>query len=247
MKKIIALALVCSTAAFAAIQNSKHDFSSGSTSGGAKSATETQACKFCHVPHGGSTTASLLWAHTNTAGLTYNWGTATKTAAGTTLPTTNAVTASAARCYACHDGTIAVGSTTINGTTNVLALSTAGNVGATGLITGTPMVKANAMAGNHPVSIPYPGSAGAYNGITSAATVADYKAITTTGCQSTSGICVAGTATTGLAISLVRDTTVTTNYGVECTSCHDPHNSANTKFLVVSNAASNLCTSCHNK
>lgn len=35
---------------------------------------------------------------------------------------------------------------------------------------------------------------------------------------------------------------------VECVSCHDPHNSADTSYmLVTSNAGSALCLTCHNK
>jgi len=34
---------------------------------------------------------------------------------------------------------------------------------------------------------------------------------------------------------------------VQCASCHDPHDNTNTSFLVVSNAASALCLTCHIK
>jgi len=34
---------------------------------------------------------------------------------------------------------------------------------------------------------------------------------------------------------------------VQCSSCHDPHDNTNGAFLVMSNAASALCTTCHNK
>lgn len=34
---------------------------------------------------------------------------------------------------------------------------------------------------------------------------------------------------------------------VQCTACHDPHDNTNTKFLVVANTASALCTTCHVK
>ncbi|MFC1672319.1 cytochrome c3 family protein, partial [Planctomycetota bacterium] len=32
---------------------------------------------------------------------------------------------------------------------------------------------------------------------------------------------------------------------LQCTTCHDPHDDTNGKFLVVSNVGSNLCTTCH--
>ncbi len=34
---------------------------------------------------------------------------------------------------------------------------------------------------------------------------------------------------------------------VQCSSCHDPHDNSNGSFLVMSNAASALCLTCHNK
>jgi len=34
---------------------------------------------------------------------------------------------------------------------------------------------------------------------------------------------------------------------LQCTSCHDPHDDTNPKFLVVGNTASALCTTCHTK
>src|SRR6185436_7215490 len=35
------------------------------------------------------------------------------------------------------------------------------------------------------------------------------------------------------------------NSQLQCTSCHDPHNDENGKFLVVDNTASTLCLTCH--
>lgn len=37
------------------------------------------------------------------------------------------------------------------------------------------------------------------------------------------------------------------NSQMQCTSCHDPHNNANGKFLVMPNTASALCQTCHVK
>ena len=34
---------------------------------------------------------------------------------------------------------------------------------------------------------------------------------------------------------------------LQCASCHDPHNNTNGNFLVMSNLASALCLTCHNK
>jgi len=37
------------------------------------------------------------------------------------------------------------------------------------------------------------------------------------------------------------------NNQMQCTNCHDPHNDANGKFLVMANTASALCQTCHVK
>ena len=37
------------------------------------------------------------------------------------------------------------------------------------------------------------------------------------------------------------------NGRMQCATCHDPHDDTNGMFLVMSNAASALCTTCHNK
>jgi len=49
--------------------------------------------------------------------------------------------------------------------------------------------------------------------------------------------------------TLVKPSKVRLDAGnrLQCTSCHDPHDSTNPKFLVVANAASALCQTCHIK
>ena len=53
-------------------------------------------------------------------------------------------------------------------------------------------------------------------------------------------------ATTGWKASIGTSAKAYSNK-VECSSCHDPHNMTHGKFLRASNAASAICTSCHNK
>ena len=125
------------------------------------------------------------------------------------------------------------------------------------LIDATHLVGASgSMGGNHPVSIPYAGQTG-YNGLNSSAvadgTIGNYYAATTAGCISTTGVCTAAPSTdgrNGTAINLIPNVAGgTTNLGVECASCHEPHNKYGYAFLTrvdVANA-SGLCLSCHNK
>jgi predicted CXXCH cytochrome family protein len=116
-----------------------------------------------------------------------------------------------------------------------------------------------AMGGNHPISIPYAGQTG-YNGLNSAVPTAllngatgGYWGVATSGCVSPSGVCTlapnAGT-TNGSAINLIPNAAGgTTNLGIECTSCHEPHNQYGFPYFtrVDVTQASGLCQSCHNK
>ncbi|MEW6601810.1 MAG: cytochrome c3 family protein, partial [Nitrospirota bacterium] len=48
-------------------------------------------------------------------------------------------------------------------------------------------------------------------------------------------------------LSLPQEIKLDDNHELQCTSCHDPHNDANGKFLLMPNIYSNLCTACHRK
>ena len=105
------------------------------------------------------------------------------------------------------------------------------------------------MAGNHPVAMPYPYNnvANNYNGVTTggAAILTEWEADPTA-----NGIRMfndnAGTITAGV---------VATKTGIECSSCHEPHNSKAVKddmflrgMLTGSGKASGyLCQQCHIK
>ncbi len=186
----------------------------------------------------------------------------TKTTAGTTLPTT--LKLKSKLCLGCHDGTIALGdvSNAGQGKAGVISVpAVVGLVDAAGkLIDATHIIGAGGnMGGNHPISIPYAGQIG-YNGISSAVPAAqvdngvgNYWKMTTTGCTSPTGICTEATGAPldGTKINLVPNTPgALTNAGVECGTCHEPHNkyAPNLYFTRVDVAnASALCRSCHNK
>ncbi len=270
MKSLLKLVLVAAllpTAAFAqGIRNSRHDLSSSSSATAAKSTTSNEICIFCHTPHRAIST-QMAWNHTQTAVATINWGTdlsggaLTSTLSGTALPTT--LRPASKRCMACHDGTVALGSlNNIGGGVAGTIAVTGADVGGTGLLTNSAYLVGTGggtnLGGNHPVSIPYAGQT--YYGVTSgvsaakvgAAVLGGYYDVVVTGCQSASGNCTsAATApANGLAINLLPDGTAGVHVGVECTSCHEPHNKNGPIpfFLVVDNTTqSALCRSCHNK
>ena len=192
------------------------------SSTGAQATSETEICKFCHTPHNANTGESIpLW---NRATQTWalSWGTGATTLLGTALTGFNAESATA-MCLTCHDGATSVGAIANGGP---IAMNAAGNVTAAGLMTGDALVDNSNMAGNHPVSIPYAGET--YAGRTSSAALANgYNAANTTYTYTSGG------------------------EGVECGSCHQPHDEgtvgADYPFLRTSNSGSALCTVCHNK
>lgn len=267
IKYLFLLAFVLPTAAFAQIRNSRHDLSNTATGPGPKNTNvaENQICKYCHTPHRAQST-QLVWNHTQTATVVFNWGTdldgspLTATRQGTALPT--ALRNASKRCLGCHDGTVALGdvSNAGGGVAGVIPglASIAGETNAAGQLSNAAYIvgAGGNMGGNHPISIPYAGET--YGAVTSVvladSSLGNYWSTTTTGCVSNSGVCTSAPATdgrNGIAINLIPFTPgATTNLGVECVSCHEPHNKydPNPYFTRVNvNAASGLCRSCHNK
>lgn len=121
-------------------------------------------------------------------------------------------------CLSCHDGTVNLGSTL----TNAESLTGIANYA---IIGGTRAAAGGATAGtlgnldnDHPVSLPYPASG------------------TTTGAT----LVAVGVAITALGFDSAGDLAT-----IECSSCHDPHTTAEAKFLRVS--AATICSACHAK
>jgi len=259
MKKLLiaaALATLAPGLALAAITGSRHDLSSTNTTATVRSDTTAagtnQICVFCHAPHRAATT-QLLWNRTNPAGSYSGWG-VTNTTAGTALPTV--IGEVSRRCFSCHDGTVSVGAVgNLGGQAATIPMTGADQTG--GRITNTfYVVNPSSMQGHHPVSIPYAApTAGTnqYNGITSLARqgAGNYVPVQTgAACTgSPTGICTTA-AGVGVNIQLYPSAAGgTTNYGLECSSCHDTHNGTpgNGFLLRASAAGSALCFGCHDK
>lgn len=245
MKKLIVMAaIVAPLAAFASIESSAHNFAAATTR--AVSAGDQQICKYCHTPHGAIVGKQVLWNHQSSA-KAYSWN-PTSTFAGTALSAI--VTDSAARCLACHDGTVAVGSVhnpggNANPTSGAFStVAFQGNVDVGGLLTGNN--KLPDLAGNHPVGVPYPtsGAAAKYNGVSSGVDntkvgQAGYYAVAAAGYGSHMFV---GT------LPLARPVNAGEQYGVECATCHNPHNTQNQVYLLrMPLAGSQLCLNCHLK
>jgi len=217
------------------IAGTAHDFTTTSSS-------PVGLCTFCHTPHKSISTA-LLWNH-DLSTATFSWD-IPKTTAGTDFPTFKGDTykGATAKCLSCHDGSVAVGDIAWfqEGRPGRLDNRTHGagdtfNVGFGGN-----------MAGNHPVAMPYPYQqvASTYNGVTtgSAATLTEWQSDPTT-----------------LGIRLFSDDgsgnisagPVVAQAGLECSSCHDPHNKAAVEDLflrgmLTGNDTSYICLKCHIK
>ena len=215
------------------IAGTAHDFSG-------KGSPASGGCTFCHTPHKAQMTL-LLWNHRLSTN-TFQWDVPTTTA-GTTFPTFRGDThkGPTTKCLSCHDGSVAIGDVYWwNGGPAVLDTTKHGsgrvNIGAGGN-----------MAGNHPVAMPYPfqQSSSTYNGVKtgSAYVKSEWQSDPTT-----------------LNIRLFNDDgagnisagPVLAKSGLECSSCHDPHNKAavDEKFLRGKrngNTTDYICLKCHVK
>jgi doubled CXXCH motif protein len=224
------------------IAGTAHDFSNRSVTGGNGETFTTGECTFCHTPHKALQTL-LLWNHTLSTN-TFTWD-VPATTAGTKFPSFKGDTykGPTAKCLSCHDGSVAIGDvawfgegkpaapldTTKHGSGDVFNIGFGGN-----------------MAGNHPVAMPYPfnNAKNTYNGTTTgdAAVLTEWQPTPLTPVRifNDDG---SGNITAGA---------VTLKTGIECSSCHDPHNKAAVDDLFLrgtigGNDTNYICLKCHIK
>ncbi len=235
MKKLMLIAALLPGMAFAEITGSAHDFNTNTRA----QANDGQICRYCHIPHG-ARSQSFIWSHVASSQV-YTWGANAKTQSGWTLQTNIASNGSwSAGCLDCHDGSVAVGAL-YNGVTetfNGAAIDASGRI--QGLAKITQGATTNNLTGNHPVSVPYPmtGAGTTFRGQAvptyTAGYIAEYAAPNAQG--------VVG------ALSLARDYAPGGALGVECSTCHDPHNGENLSYLLrVTHTGSAICLNCHLK
>ena len=206
-------------------------------------------CTKCHTPHQAKST-NLLWNHTLQA-ITYKWDDPATTA-GTTYATFKGDTykGPTTKCLSCHDGLL---SSTDGMWFNRQNTSGAKYVAAPGTLdSGHEVANGTSMNKTHPVAMPYPvnGVSNTYNFVKNGAAieatewVADPMATNKIKLYNDDG---AGNMVTGV---------VPGKSGMECSSCHDVHNGARTKDVLLltgqlsgSNRAPGgyICTQCHLK
>ena len=213
------------------IQGTAHDFSviEGSSSG---------LCVFCHTPHAAQK-QGLLWNHTLSQN-TFSWDTV-ETVAGTPYPTFqgDTYTGPTAKCLSCHDGSVAIGDVIWwnGGPPSAPLIDTR--------VTGTAQTASSSgrMGHNHPVAMPYPWNnmPSTYNGVTTGSGVMLNEYQTN---PEALGIRLYNDVGGGV----IRAGAVAGQTGIECSSCHDPHNNVGVEgnaFLLGTPA--NLCSKCHAK
>jgi len=209
-------------------------------------------CTYCHTPHKAQST-HLLWNHTLSSN-TFSWTDPTTTA-GTTLPTISGASyqGATAKCLSCHDGSVAIGDVawfyaqkqTLDATKmGAMTGPSPVDAGANFIIADTAT---GSMNGNHPVAIAYPfgGASNTYNGTTDAGVdTTEFQADPQLGgirlfTDDGAGVITAG-ATAGQT-------------GIECSSCHDPHNKHTLDDLFLRGTLTGgtgsdyICLKCHIK
>lgn len=236
----------------AGIANSPHDF----TQAGYAASPPPGLCTFCHTPHKAQATA-LLWNHTYSDN-TYSWTDNTKTQAGTTLPSfTKTWNGPSPKCLSCHDGSVAVGDVKwFDAKAQTISVTAADLTG--GKITNTDYVvgPAGSMNGNHPVVVPFPGVGTRNFGGTT--TGGGYEPTEWSADPTANGIVLFKASDNTLAATVSRVTASPSagdNLGIECASCHDPHNKLTQDIYFLrgkltgntSGASGYICLKCHVK
>lgn len=225
-------------AAAISVKNSKHNLSydlSSTGTGSIKSVATgiggtSEVCVFCHTPHGGNT-AAPLW---NKSASVASYSTYTSDVlAGLGYwaaedPKTGVPHVKTRICLSCHDGTIALGSLVnmpYGAATQIPMEGTTGAVVQYGMPPTAAGYIGVELKDDHPVAIKHDNNR-------DSELTASIPALS--------------------SIWLYDGTAAKTKAGlgtgyVECTSCHDPHNSEFGNFLVEKNDGSALCLRCHDK
>lgn len=225
----------------ATIIGTKHNLSKTGP-GPIRAQTESQICVFCHTPHRALSQQTPLWNHTLSSA-SYTLPSSSQPAWASLLSTPIQPDGDSRLCMSCHDGTVAIGSV-VNTGRGIISME---GVAPGGVLPPTPpdqYISPNFgtdLSGNHPVSIELNSSL-----------------ITDKQTQCGSGDC-SFEVCFPLANSPIKLRPTNNTYpaggvpprqGVQCTSCHDPHNDPsppNTAFLRLGSKydTTELCYSCH--
>jgi len=228
---VIVFILVALEGLNASILTTKHNLSS-SGPGPVKAITEDQICIFCHTPHR-AITDTPLWNHTMSSASYQLYTSPTLLS-----PTSPAIQpdGDSRLCLSCHDGTVAIGSVVnIGGSPTTISMQGTGPGGV--MPSGGGYIGTD-LSGHHPVSIEVNA-----NLITDKNTQCNDGIVSWKVCFPSSPVKLRPTNNQYGSSTPPRQ-------GVQCTSCHDPHNDPNppnTVFLRIGDRNNNteLCTKCH--
>lgn len=233
MRRIITLIAVAMlvTAGLAGAQTivgSYHDLSTGGATAFAATNTD-RVCVFCHTPHQSDApfyAVDPLWNHTESASVFNVYASGTLNADELVAPDV-AITPIVSGdvsflCMSCHDGTIGVGSL-YNDPNNAAGGGEVTPDNNATVIAGVNALLGTDLSNDHPINFTYDASLVAL----------DNELQTPVSTQWVDA---------GNLVPLFGATGT-----MQCASCHDVHDPTNVPFLVRSNAASALCTTCHIK
>ncbi len=229
----------------AVISTTKHNLST-SGPGPIKADTEERVCVFCHTPHAAISDVSgisvPLWNHTLSTASYQLFDSVTFLS-----PTSPEIQpdGSARLCLSCHDGTIAIGAVVNSGgASTTISMNDSG----TGALTGGKLDPVNSsgylgtvLTGHHPISIEMNSTLVSDKGLQCDNNLVSFR------------VC------NPLPASVVKRRKTKNTYppggslvvqGVQCTSCHDPHNDPDpgTSVFLVTGDKNNydaLCIECH--
>jgi nitrate reductase cytochrome c-type subunit len=206
-------------------------------------------CTKCHTPHQAKS-QTLLWNHTLSS-TQYKWDDP-NTTAGTPYATFKGDTykGPTTKCLSCHDGLLA---STDGMWFNRQVVSGSKYVAAPGTLnSGHEVAEGAEMSKTHPVAMPYPlnGSSNTYNFVANGANIEPTEWVADPMATNKIRLFQDDGAGNVIAGSQVGKT------GIECTSCHDVHNGARVKDVILltgkisgSDTAPGgyICTQCHKK
>jgi predicted CXXCH cytochrome family protein len=213
---LIAIAIfIPDTLSRADVSQTKHNFSSPTSSPNAFFWGTNRVCVFCHTVHNADQGSGALWNHDVNAGQSYNmYDSPTMDMVQSPSPHMGSLI-----CLSCHDGTIAVNS--LNNLPGPAAEGIYGTPGGSDLDgVGRLASSSSAFVGtdlsdDHPVGITYDSNQ-------------DSNFYAKTGNDQS-----------------YPDKLLSEGLYVECSSCHNAHDDTNSNFLIESNENSALCLRCH--
>lgn len=223
---VLVVSFLAPLTVFAGIVNTKHNLSK-SGPGTIKSSTETQVCKFCHTPHNAEP-AYPLWNHELSGVTNYENYFSNTLQSYSSEAEAPPVDGTSKLCLSCHDGTMAVSALVSSRSIDMGKMSNGKWVPDVGRLQSTDEgYLGTDLSGGHPISIIYDQSL-----VSRRAAKTDLNPL----------------KQLPLTDPDVKLYPTQGGYGVQCTSCHDPHGGkgkSGTAYFLRKIDEQSLCNVCH--